>query len=309
MGLKNSIGYDETIHRFNLAYASAHIVSGLADLNVKTAFTGQTGDGKSIGALNYCYGTACELSIINHGDKDEWEEYFNKDNMAIILSDEMLALASRFDPPGTVKFFDEIQEEVADNREYKNPKNRRFNKLYRLMRPRRHVVASTLQEIGEQDKHGRHKHTFYVEMTSMHAYEYGVNFCKIKVGSLRSLDPGDPIRYILPLIDGIQYPIDSVLLPPPKIFDAYRVKRQQNEKASDENEAKRTERMEEIQRIKEDAVLYGRSNKATEIQNALIDNPSLSGEALSRMFKCSPGYARSVKNKLGFNSSSSLANS
>jgi hypothetical protein len=272
----------------------------VADLNAKIAFTGNTGDGKSIAALNLCYGCGCELSNMNYREPDRWEEYFNENNMAVILEEEMLALASRKDPPCTVKFFDEIQEEVADNREYRNPANRRFNKLYRLMRPRRHIVASTLQEIGEQDKHGRNKHTFYVEMTPMHAYEYGVNCCKIKVGNLRSLDSGDPIHYILPLIDGIQYPIDTALLPPPRLMKAYRKKREENEAASDEKEAKRADRMTKIQQIKEDTILFGRQSAFTKIQDALINNPALSGEALAGIAKCSPGYARQVKRQLGF---------
>lgn len=300
MATKGSIGWDEEIHRFNLSLASARIVNGYADQNVKTAFVGNTGEGKSIACLNYLYGCACEESMLRYKDLDHWEEFFNADNMAIILAEEMLDLASRNDPPGTCKMFDEIQEEVADNREYKNPNNRRFNKLYRLMRPRRHIVGSTLQEIGEQDKHGRHKHTFYVEMLAMHAFEYGVNFCKIKIGNLRGLDSSDPIHYLLPLIDGIQYPIDGAFLPPPKILDAYRKRRQENERVSDENEAKRAERMSEIQRIKEEAVLFGKSNKSTQIQSMLIDNPKMSPAEIARRCGCSESYVGTVKRSLGF---------
>ena len=294
-------GYDTTTRRFDLSLACAEAMTGPAIQNAKIAITGMTGDGKSVCGLTLCYGIACQLSLKKYGDIEHWMEFFNpNENIAVILQEDMLRLA-RADKPGEVLFFDEIQEEVSNSRMYATKTNMAFNQLIRIKRPNRNAIVTTVQEIFASDKQQRHLYNYYIEMSPMHAYPYGVNFCKIKIGSLRSLDMNKHIMYPYPLIDGIQYPIAAVLSPPKIVLDAYEKHRAENAKISEERKLDEIRRDDELQHAREDRLLNGNGGTVkARIQAALIDNPNLTGSALAGLVGCDRTYAAAVKKSLGF---------
>jgi hypothetical protein len=296
-------GFNEQIHRFSLSKAMAEDLTCQSIKNSKTSILGPTGTGKSEAGLSLCIGGAKWVSRIKHqGDPDHWEDYFPYwDNIAIILEEEMLKLAEKQDPMGTFKFFDEIQEEANNSRDYNNPVNRLFNKLFVLYRPMRHGIVVTFQQIIMQDRQARYNSNYYVEMLPMRSDKYGVNYCKVKIGSQRSLDETDLMHYYFPFVDGVQYPLCVTLKAPKKVRDIYLKKRAENSKISSEKKAEEIKRSREIQRIKEDKTLNGDASLLkSKIQDALIDDPKLSGSSLARKFNCSEGYAKEIKRKLGF---------
>jgi hypothetical protein len=295
-------GYDSVIHRFDLSLACAEMMTGRAIQNAKVAITGMTGEGKSVCGLSLAYGVACQLSLKKYGDIDHWMEFFDPDeNIAVILQEDMLRLADS-GKPGQVMFYDEIQEEISNSREYASKKNMAFNQLIRLKRPNRNAIITTVQEIFASDKQQRHLYNYYIEMSPMHAFEYGVNFCKIKIGSLKPLDMNKHINYPYPLLDGIQYPIAAVLLPPKKIMDACEKHREENMKISEERKLSEIKNDNKKEQAKVDRLVKKESRQTNElmIQDMLITNPMASVREICNTVGCSESTARYYKRKYNF---------
>jgi hypothetical protein len=296
-------GYNKKIKRYSLSLAMAEDLTCQSIKNSKADILGPPGTGKSECALSVCCGGAKHVSIIKYREPDRWEEFFPyEENIAIVLVEEMIALAEKKGPEGTMKLFDEVQIEANNSRDYNSQVNRLMNLLYILYRPSRHGIVSTYQQLIMKDRQSRYNSDYYVEMLPMRSEKYGVNFCKVKIGSQKSLEESDLMHYYYPIINGIQYPLCATFLADKKVRKVYLKRRNENQKIASERKKDEIEREKEIKKIKEDKVLNGGGPSELElkIQSALIDNPRLSGGALAKMFDCSEGHARSIKRKLHF---------
>lgn len=293
------LGYDEELRRFNLSLYAAQKVKGSSIENCKINVSGMTGTGKSVLSMSGAYCTAEEMSMMDHkGDPGYAEEYFPYwEAMGIILPEEHLRVIKM--EGVQVKVLEELQE-GANSRDSYTMQNRLINTAFTLRRPSREVYWANLQFIKMQDSQSRMLYHIYVETLPMNAFQYGVNFCKIKIGHLRALDRNDPIHYYYPIVNGIQYPVAAVLLPPRKVLDFYDKKRAENLKILSDRKEDEMNRQREVDRIKQDAVLYGRQNKENAIKKLLEDNASLSGSELAKKVDCSESYARDVKRRLGY---------
>jgi hypothetical protein len=298
-------GYDPKLKRFNLAKLAAEVVfDKYADFSFRIGICGENGSGKSTNARFVCVNIAMEESIKQFREPDRWEEFFPyEENTAIILEDEMQKVAKK-EAHRQVKFYDEIQEEIASSLMFYSAGNKAFNKEFRIKRPWQNPIVATLPELFMQDKGSRHLYNALVEqIPGMSAHKYGIGFCKVKFVSLQSLEESNRMHKYFPVVHGTIYPIAIYGLSPKKFERWYKKKREDNQKISEERAYEEAQKEKQYKDAIRDKVIQGGTGKAVKIKEMLQEDPNLSGAKIARKLseqgvKVSSAYVNNIRNEL-----------